>query len=225
MNNLFIKTFLGFSFLIVVIALALFLPAGSLSYWQGWTYMAVFAGCITLITLYLMRNDRDLLSRRLKGGPLAERQKSQQIIQSLTSLFYLALFVVPGLDFQFSWSDVPPVISLVSDGFVALGFYIVFLTFKENSYTSATIEVYDEQSVISSGPYRVVRHPMYAGAILLVLFTPPALGSWVALPFTIPLILVIMIRAVDEERFLTRKLPGYEAYRQKVRYRILPYVW
>lgn len=225
MNNLFIKTFLGFSFLMVVIALALFLPAGSLSYWQGWTYMAVFAGCITLITLYLMRNDRDLLSRRLKGGPLAERQKSQQIIQSLTSLFYLALFVVPGLDFQFSWSDVPPVISLVSDGFVALGFYIVFLTFKENSYTSATIEVYDEQSVISSGPYRVVRHPMYAGAILLVLFTPPALGSWVALPFTIPLILVIMIRAVDEERFLTRKLPGYEAYRQKVRYRILPYVW
>lgn len=209
----------------VVIALALFLPAGSLSYWQGWTYMAVFAGCIILITLYLMRNDRDLLSRRLKGGPLAERQKSQQIIQSLTSLFYLALFVVPGLDFRFNWSDVPPVISLVSDGFVALGFYIVFLAFKVNSYTSATIEVYDEHSVISSGPYRVVRHPMYAGAILLVLFTPPALGSWVALRFTIPLIMVILIRAVDEERFLTRKLPGYEAYRQKVRYRILPYVW
>jgi protein-S-isoprenylcysteine O-methyltransferase Ste14 len=225
MSSLLVKTFLGFAFLMLVLALALFLPAGSLSFWQGWVYLADFAGCTILITAYLMRHDRELLARRVRGGPTAETQKSQQVIQSLASLFFIALFIVPGLDFRFHWSVVPPVVSLAADGFVALGFYIVFLVFRENSYTSATIEVSDEQKVISSGPYGVVRHPMYAGAFLLLLVTPLALGSWVAIPLPIPIILVIIVRLLDEEKFLSANLSGYETYRQKVRYRLLPHVW
>lgn len=225
MNKLLLQTVAGFAFLMLVLALALFVPAGSLRFWQGWAYLAVFAGCTILITAYLFRNDPELLSRRVRGGPAAEQQKSQQFIQSLASLFFIALFVVPGLDYRFGWSHVPAAVSLGSDAIVALGFYIVFLVFRENSYTSATIEVAEEQRVISSGPYSVIRHPMYAGAFLLVLFTPTALGSWVAVPLPIPLMLVIILRLLDEEKFLAANLPGYTSYRQKVPYRLVPGVW
>jgi protein-S-isoprenylcysteine O-methyltransferase Ste14 len=225
MDNLSVKTVLGFAFLMLVLALALFLPAGSLTFWQAWVYLTVFAICTTLITIYLFRYDQELLARRVQAGPTAETQKSQQIIQSLASIFFIALFIVPGLDFRFHWSNVPPVVSIISDAIVALGFYIVFLVFKENTYTSATIEVAEAQKVISSGPYHVVRHPMYAGAFVLLLFTPLALGSWVAIPLPIPLILVIIARLLAEEKFLASNLTGYEAYRQKVQYRLVPFVW
>ena len=137
----------------------------------------------------------------------------------------MVLFIVAGLDFRFQWSNVPFVVSLIADGFVALGFYIVFRVFRENSYTSAVIEVAQDQKVITSGPYRVIRHPMYAGASLLLIFTPLALASWVALPFPLLLIVTIAFRALEEEKFLAANLVGYEAYRQQVRYRIIPYVW
>jgi protein-S-isoprenylcysteine O-methyltransferase Ste14 len=225
MANLIVKTILGFAFLMLVLALALFISAGSLSFWQAWVFLAVFSVCTILITAYLIKYDPRLLASRVKAGPTAETQKSQQIIQSLASLFFIGLFIVPGLDFRFHWSDVPPVVSLISDGFVALGFFIVFLVFRENSYTSAIIEVSNEQQVITSGPYSVVRHPMYAGAILLLIFTPLALGSWVAIPFPVPLILVVAARLLEEEKFLLANLSGYEEYRQKVRYRLIPFIW
>ena len=182
MNNLLVKTFLGFAFLLLVLALALFIPAGTLNFWQAWLYLAVFAFCTILITLFLIRRDRELLARRVQAGPTAETRRSQQVIQSFASLFFILLFIVPGLDRRFHWSSVPLVVSLAADGLVAVGFYIVFRVFRENTYTSATIEVADEQKVISSGPYAVVRHPMYSGAFLLLLATPLALGSWVSLP-------------------------------------------
>src|SRR5579859_4819176 len=225
MSNLIARTVIGFVFLMVVMALALFLPAGSLAFWQGWLYLADFALCTILITAYLIKNDRELLEGRVKAGPVAETQKSQQIIQGLASLFFIALFIVPGLDFRYGWSFMPPILSWIGAVFVALGFYIVFLVFKENSYTRATIEVSAEQTVITSGPYSMVRHPMYAGALLLLIFTPITLGSWVALPFVIPMIAVIVARLLDEEKFLAAHLSGYEEYCQKVRYRLIPSVW
>lgn len=225
MANLLVKTFLGFVFLIVVLGLALFLPAGSLSFWQAWVYLADFAICTILITAYLIKNDQGLLERRVRAGPVAETQKSQQLIQSLASLFFIALFIVPGFDYRFHWSHVPVVVSLISFVIVAIGFYIVFLVFRENSFTSGTIEVVNEQKVISTGPYHVVRHPMYAGAFLLLLFTPLALGSWVAIPLPIPLILVIIVRLLAEERFLSANLPGYTQYCNEVHYRLIPFVW
>ena len=225
MGNLMVKTVLGFAFLMLVMALALFVSAGSLDFWQAWVFLAVWAVCVILITAYLVKYDRRLLAGRVKAGPVAEVQKGQQIIQSLASLFFIGLFIVPGLDYRFQWSDVPPVVSWVSEAFVALGFFIVFLVFRENSYTSAIIEVSDEQQVITSGPYSVVRHPMYAGAALLLLFAPLALGSWVALLCPLPLILVVAVRLLEEEKYLLANLSGYEAYRQKVRYRLIPFIW
>ena len=225
MDNLLVKTISGFAFLMLVLAIAIFLPAGSLRFWQAWVYLAVFAGCTILITLYLVKNDRELLAGRVQAGPVAETQRSQQIIQILASLLFIGLFIVPGLDFRFGWSNISPVLSLISDGFVALGFFIVFLVFRENTYTRATIAVSAGQKVIASGPYSLVRHPMYAGAILLVLFTPLALGSWVAIPVSILLILAIVARLLDEERFLQANLSGYIEYCQKVPYRLIPYIW
>ncbi len=225
MNNLLVKTIFGFAFLMLVLALALFLPAGSLSFWQAWVYLAVFALCTILITAYLIKNDRELLAGRVQAGPVAETQRSQQIIQSLASLFFIGLFIVPGLDYRFGWSHVPPVVSLNADALVAIGFYIVFLVFRENSYTRATIDVSAGQKVITTGPYSQVRHPMYAGALLLLVFTPIALGSWVAVPFAIPLILVIVARLFDEEKFLRANLSGYEEYCHKVHYHLIPHFW
>jgi len=225
MSNLIVRTVLGFAFLMVVLALALFLPAGSLNFWQAWVYLADFALCTVLITAYLIKNDRELLAGRVQAGPVAETERTQKIIQSLASLFFIGLFIVPGLDFRYGWSTVPPVLSLMADVFVAIGFYIVFLVFRENSYTRATIEVSAGQKVISSGPYSLVRHPMYAGASVLLLFTPIALGSWVAVPFAIPIILVVVVRLLDEERFLLANLSGYAEYRQKVHYRLIPSIW
>jgi protein-S-isoprenylcysteine O-methyltransferase Ste14 len=225
MNNLLVKTALGFAFLMLVLALALFLPAGSLSFWQAWAYLAVFAGCTLLTTAYLIKNDRELLAGRVQAGPVAETRRSQQVIQSLASLFFLGLFILPGLDYRFGWSHMPAVISLASDALVALGFYFVFLVFRENSYTRATIDVSAGQKVISTGPYAIVRHPMYAGAMLLIVFTPLALGSWVAVLCAIPLILVIAVRLLDEEKFLKANLDGYEEYSRRVRYHLVPYIW
>jgi protein-S-isoprenylcysteine O-methyltransferase Ste14 len=225
MSSLIIKSTAGFLFLMFCLGLALFIPAGSLSYWQAWVYLAVWAVCVIPITVYLAIKDPDLLAGRVKAGPVAETQKSQQVIQSLASLFFILLYIVAGLDYRFHWSHMPPALSLVADGVVALGFFIVFLVFKENSYTRATIEVSEAQQVITTGPYSVVRHPMYAGAFLLLIFTPLALGSWIALPFPIPLFLVIAVRAVEEEKFLAANLNGYKEYCQKVPYRLVPYLW
>jgi protein-S-isoprenylcysteine O-methyltransferase Ste14 len=225
MGNLLVRTFLGFAFLMVVLALALFIPAGSLSFWQAWLYLAVWAVCVIPITLYLIKNDRTLLEGRVQAGPVAETQKSQKIIQSFASLFFVGLFIVPGLDYRFGWSHVSPIVSLIADGVVVLGFCIVFLTFRANSFTRATIAVSGEQHVITSGPYRLVRHPMYAGALLLLVVTPVALGSWVALPCSIPLIRVIAVRLQAEEQFLQQNLTGYTEYCQKVPYHLVPYAW
>lgn len=225
MGSLIARTILGFAFLMLVLALALFLSAGSLSFWQAWVYLAVFAICTLLITAYLVKYDLELLAGRVQAGPVAETQRSQQIIQSLASLFFIALFIVPGLDFRYRWSSVPPVLSWIADGFVTLGFFIVFLVFRENSFTRATIQVSAEQKVITTGPYSLVRHPMYAGAFVLLLFTPVALGSWVAVPFAIPIMLVVVARLLDEEKFLSANLSGYQAYLQKVRYRLIPFIW
>jgi protein-S-isoprenylcysteine O-methyltransferase Ste14 len=225
MSNLLVKTLLGFLALMLSLALALFLSAGSWSFWRAWSYLAVFAVCVILITAYLVKYNQELLAHRVKAGPIAETQKTQKLITGLANLFFLGLFIVSGLDFRFHWSEVPLAVSWSSDGLVALGFFIVFRVFRENTYASAIIEVAQEQRVVATGPYGVVRHPMYSGAILLLVFTPLALGSWVGVPFSLPLILAIAVRLLEEEKFLRVHLRGYEEYRRQVRYRLIPFIW
>jgi len=225
MNDLNQKSILGLVFLDLCLALALFLSAGSFGFWQAWVFLVVWTICVVLITLYLMRYDRKLLASRVQAGPAAETQRLQQVIQGFASLFFIGIFVVAGLDDRFHWSAVPPFLSEIANIIVVLGFFVVFLVFRTNSYTSAVIEVSEEQKVISTGPYSIVRHPMYSGAVLLLLFAPLTLGSWVAVLFVLPLILVLVIRLVAEEKYLITNLRGYEAYLQKVRYRLIPFIW
>src|SRR5579885_808179 len=135
MGNLILKSILGLACLMLIMAGALFVSAGSLNFWQAWVYLAVFMVCTLFITAYLIKYDEKLLARRIKAGPVAEPQQRQQIIQSLASLFFIGQFIVAGLDHRFHWSEVPPAVSVISDLFVVLGFVVVFLVFRENSYT------------------------------------------------------------------------------------------
>jgi protein-S-isoprenylcysteine O-methyltransferase Ste14 len=215
----------GMLFLFVALAAAIFLSAGTLDYWQAWLFLVVFFGCTLLITAYLFVKDKRLLEARVRGGPAAEKQKKQQAIQSLASLAFLGIFIAAGLDHRFGWSSIPAWLSVLAAALVAIGMFSVFLVFRENTFTSATIEVAEKQRVVDTGPYRLVRHPMYSGAGLLVLAAPIALGSWVSLVFSALLMGVVVARLLDEEQFLARELQGYEEYRRKVKYRLIPGVW
>ncbi len=225
MNNLNKKAFGGLFFLLVVIGVSLFLPAWTLGYWQGWMFLAVFSISVLAITLYLMKKDRKLLERRVNGGPTAEKETIQKIIQSLAGIAFIAIFTLSALDHRFGWSVAPVYFVAVGNILVALGLLIVFFVFKENTFTSAAIEIDTEQTVISTGPYALVRHPMYIGAFIMLIGVPLALGSWWGLLAVIPIVLVIIWRLFDEEKFLAKNLPGYTEYQKNVRFRLVPFVW
>ena len=178
------------------------------------------------ITVYFLEHDPALIERRLHVGPAAERERSQQIIQTVASALTCAVFIVPGLDHRFGWSpQLDPRWPIGGDAMAAAGFLMMFLAFRENTHAAATVGVEQGQRVVSSGPYRVVRHPMYAGAVLLFLATPVALGSlWGLIPAT-ALVGVIAVRLLDEERYLAAHLPGYTSYCETVTTRLLPGVW
>jgi protein-S-isoprenylcysteine O-methyltransferase Ste14 len=224
-KNLASKTVLGFTQLITVLGILLLAPAWTLDYWQAWVYLLVFAASSALITAYLWKEDPQLLERRINAGPGAENEKSQKLIQLLASCVFIGAMILPSLDHRFSWSAVPLPIVVTGDVLVALGFLIVFLVFKENTFTAATIAVTPDQKVVSTGPYAVVRHPMYAGALVMLFGTPFALGSWWGLVMFIPMSFTIAWRARDEERFLLKNLSGYNEYCQMVRYRLVPFAW
>ena len=205
--------------------LLLFVPAGTLGYWQAWVYLATFAVVSVLTTLYLMRSDPELLERRLRGGPTAEKRPAQKLIMLATSIGFIALLVVPAVDHRFGWSAVPLGVVVLGDLLVVAGFYFIYLVYRENTFTSATIEVVAGQRVISTGPYAIVRHPMYASAALYLLGTPLALGSYWGLVALAAMVPFLIWRLVDEERFLAKNLRGYTEYQERVRHRLVPFVW
>ena len=225
MNILIVKAFGGLLFLLLVMAALLFIPAWTLDYWQAWTFLAVYFASSLAITLYLMKKDPKLLARRMRGGPAAEKDPTQKIIMSITSLGFIGLIVLSALDHRFAWSHMQPYVALAGDVLVVLGWLAVFFVFKENTFTSATIELAPGQKVISTGPYALVRHPMYAGAIVMLLGMPIALGSWWGLLVMVAMTPALIWRLFDEEKFLARSLPGYVEYQEKVRYRLIPLVW
>lgn len=225
MTNLNARAFLALTVLALAMALLLFVPAGTVRYWQAWVYLSIFTGASLLTTLYVMRKDPALLERRMRGGPTAEKRTAQKIIMLSASMGFIALLFVPALDHRFGWSSVPRYGAALGDLLVAIGFYFTFLVYRENTFASATIEVAKDQKVIATGPYAIVRHPMYASGFLYLLGTPLALGSYwglLALPAMLPF---LIWRLVDEERFLVKNLPGYAEYQVKVRHRLVPFVW
>jgi protein-S-isoprenylcysteine O-methyltransferase Ste14 len=219
------RALVGFIFLFLVIASVLFGFSGTLHDGRAWAMLAMFFGCAGIITVWLWFRDKALLERRVKAGPGSEPDPMQNVVQALAGLVFLATFAVPRLDRRFGWSQAPLVVSLAGDGMIAVGFLVVFLTFRENTFTAGTIEVAEGQHVIDSGPYAVVRHPMYAGALVMIAGIPLALGSWWGLIPAALLVPVLVWRLLREETFLAANLPGYDAYRGRVRYRLAPIFW
>ncbi|WP_395018827.1 methyltransferase family protein [Dongia sp.] len=216
------RRLLGF---IPFMAVLVFLPAGTLHYWQGWLYLALFFACCALTTASLLKRDSALVARRLDVGPQAEREPAQKRIQWFAGLSLCALYIVSGLDWGRAWSFVPVSVVLIGDLLMVLGFAVMYRVFRENSYAAATVTITEGQRVIASGPYARVRHPMYSGVLLMFLGTPLALGSWWGLAAFIPTVAVLIARLRDEEQFLMRNLAGYGAYRDRVRFRLLPGLW
>ena len=225
MTNLNIKALASVFVLTGLMGIVLVVSAGTFDYWQAWVYLTLSFVVSLLITIYLISNDPELLKRRMHGGPTAEQRIAQKVIMLFTSLAFVGLLVVPGLDRRFGWSQVPLAVIVAGDALVAVGFYFIFRVYRENTFTSATIEIAKDQKVIDTGPYSYVRHPMYSSALIYLLGTPLALGSYWGLLAFILVIPFLIWRLIDEEKMLRTGLNGYEEYRQRVRYRLLPGLW
>ena len=225
MKNLRARAWVALAVLAAAMGLLLFVPVGTLGYWQAWVYLAIFAGASGVTTRDLIRRDPALLERRMRGGPTAEKRPAQKVIMLCASIGFIALLGVSAFDHRFGWSAVPLGGVVAGDALVAIGFYLIFLVYRANTFTSATIDVSEDQRVISTGPYAIVRHPMYASASLYLFGTPLALGSYWAFVPIVAMMPFLIWRLLDEERFLGRKLPGYTKYRKRVQYRLVPFVW
>ncbi len=203
----------------------IFIPAGTLNYWQGWAYAGVAIVASGLYTLYLARYDPALMQRRMQAGVSHEKEPAQKIIIGFFYVAFIALVILPPLDYRFGLSPVPWYVSIIGDTLIAFSFYIFYLVSKVNSYAAANVRVEEGQKVIDTGLYSMVRHPMYFGALFLIVGTPLALGSWWTLLLTPVLLIILCFRIANEEDVLIRDLPGYVEYREKVRSRLIPFVW
>lgn len=211
-----------FLLLFPVLGLMFFLPAWTLNYWQAWVYIFIVAIPALFLIRYLYKHDPALLERRMR---MKERLQGQKIIIGISWLFFLAAFLLPGFDFRFGWSNMPVAAVIVSEVLVLAGYLIVALVFRANSYASRIIEVEKGQKVITTGPYAIVRHPMYVGVLIFYIFSPLALGSYWAVIPALLIAPVIIARIKEEEKELLANLEGYRDYAAKTRYRLLPGIW
>jgi protein-S-isoprenylcysteine O-methyltransferase Ste14 len=220
-----LKTFFSLAVLVLVMGGFIFIPAGTLDYWQAWLFLACYFAASLVVSLWLARHDPALLQRRMRGGPFAEGGLSQKLIMTLISAGFVALLAVPGLDRRNGWSNMPGAIAILGEALLLAGWAGILLVFRANSFAAATIQIASDQRVISTGPYSVVRHPMYAAALLMFLGIPVSLGSWWGILVLLAIVPALAWRLVDEERMLLRDLNGYADYRRKVRWRLIPLLW
>jgi|SRR5208337_593634 len=215
---------LALRFLLAAVAFSalLFIPAGSLKFWQGWTYQMIWLVPTLSAFVYFYKHDPQLVERRLRRK---EEVREQKIIMKLFYVTVSTIFLLPGLDHRYGWSHPPLGLTILSQAVVFGGYLMMFWVMKANSFAASTIQVEPGQRVISSGPYRIVRHPMYLGASVMLLFTPLALGSYLTLPAFVLFIPVIVFRLLNEEKVLCQELPGYSDYCLRTRFRLVPFLW
>jgi protein-S-isoprenylcysteine O-methyltransferase Ste14 len=226
-NNMSVnaRAWLSLFVVTIVIGLLLFVSAGTIHYWQAWVYVGIYFTASCLTVLYLVKRDPALLRRRMRGGPTKEKRKPQRAAMFLASLGFIAAMVVPALDHRFKWSSVPVYAVILGEFLTSLWFLVMFLVLRENTFSSATVQIAEGQTVISTGPYTIVRHPMYAGGLFSFIGTPLALGSWWGLLALVVVLPALTWRLLDEEKLLRESLPGYTAYAERVRYRLVPGVF
>lgn len=207
---------------VVIVFTFLFVPAGSFRYWQGWAFMALWFFPMVIASPYFLKHHPQLVERRLQTQ---EKSSAQKTIIRLAQPAMLLSLLVPGLDYRFAWSRVPLWLTILSETLVLAGYLLTFWVMKENSFAARTVQVMEGQTVITTGPYRLVRHPMYFGAVLMLIFASLALGSWWALPGFLLVVVLIVLRLLNEEKVLRGELPGYSEYCLRTRYRLIPLVW
>ena len=210
---------------LVVLGFILFYPAGSFDYWQAWVFIATFTIATIVPSLYLARTNPAALQRRMHSGPLAEGRTVQKFIIIGLVFGLVAMMASSAFDHRFGWSSVPAVVCVIGDVLVVAGLTLGVLVVIQNSYAAATVRVEEGQKLASRGLYKLVRHPMYAGSLILMVGIPLALGSYWGLIVLILGLLVLVFRIRDEEKMLNQELAGYSEYAQRVRYRLMPYVW
>lgn len=220
--KLFVQAILKFTLGVVLVGLLIFLPAGTFAFPGGWLLMTILFVPMFLAGIVMMCRNPDLLRSRLNAR---EKQGEQQLVVKLSGLMFLGGFIVAGLDFRFDWLRLPPAVSVggAAAFLIAYGLYAEVL--RENTYLSRTIEVQENQKVIDTGLYGIVRHPMYSVTVLLFLSMPLVLGSLISLVIFLAYPFLIAQRIKHEEAFLEKELAGYRAYKEKVKYRLIPYVW
>jgi protein-S-isoprenylcysteine O-methyltransferase Ste14 len=209
----------------VVFGLMLFLAAGTFNYWRAWVFLVVYALSMWIFGIYLLRTNPLALQRRMRAGPAAETRMVQKVVITGWYLSLVAMLVASALDHRFRWSAVPTMICLVGDVLVAVARGGTMLVVIQNSYAAATVRVEAGQTLVSTGLYGLVRHPLYTGNVILMVSIPLALGSYWGFVFVIPGLLVLALRIRDEEKLLHEGLDGYRKYTQTVRYRLVPHLW
>ena len=224
MNAVLKVAALGFTQL-VAIALLVLVPAGTLDYWQAWAFLAVFALTAWLPSIYLQITNPVVLERRMRSGPIAEGRAVQKMVMLGLYGSLVAICVVSALDHRFGWSSVPVALCVIGNILAGAGLVVTVLVAVQNTYASTTVQVETGQTVVSTGLYGLVRHPMYTGNVLILVGLPLALGSFWALAFVMPGVAVLATRIHDEEKLLGDELDGYREYTEKVRSRLIPYMW
>jgi protein-S-isoprenylcysteine O-methyltransferase Ste14 len=209
----------------VLLGIALFGSAGTFDYWQAWVFIAVFAVATLVPSFYLAIKDPAALQRRMRGGPKAETRAVQKIVVTISLISVVAVLIISAVDHREGWSNVPTAVVILGDVLVVAGLALAQAVVFQNSFAGATIHVESGQRVVTTGLYGVVRHPMYVGTVILMIGIPLALGSYWALLAVLVTMPALAVRITDEEKMLRTELDGYAAYTEKVRYRLMPYVW
>ena len=213
---------LRFFVALIILSAMFFLSAGTILYWEAWIYLAIIFIPMGFVLSYFLQHDPELIERRMR---VKERVTEQKLIIKIGVIFFLIAYLLPGLDKRYGWSDVPVIMTIIADIFVFLGYLLFIRVLKENRYASRIIEVEQNQQLITTGIYAHIRHPMYAAVVLMYISGPIALGSyWALLPIII-IVVILILRILNEEKVLNEQLTGYREYIQKVRYRLIPGIW
>lgn len=221
-TSLVVKTTIRYVSALLLVGALLFVPAGTLSYWNAWVYLATLFVPMLLFLIYLAAKAPDLLEKRMKTR---EKEPVQQYYQKLSVVLFFIAFILPGLDYRYGWSHVPVWLVVAAVVMVLAGYMMFVLVLKQNRFASRTVEIQEKQELIKTGLYSVVRHPLYLSATILFLFSPLVLGSYVALVIMLFLPILLVIRIKNEEEVLKRGLEGYEMYTRQVKWRLIPLVW